>query len=135
MLRMLLPLVLLLLLGAGAQDKKKAKNEQVRKQYAAFMAELSKENKAIRKDLEEKKGDAAIKTRLMSIRKNAEAASKLDYWNGDEEEVGKFKTMFEIFLDIRLKAFLEASWNPESGEKLYERLQGACRTCHELFRD
>ncbi len=135
MVRWLLPLALLLPLGAGPQDRKKAKNEQVRKQYAAFMAEMSKENKAIHKDVGENKGDAAIKTRLLAIKKNAEAASKLDYWNGDEEEVAKFRTLFEIFLDIRLKSFLEAAWNPDSSEKLYERLQGACRTCHELFRD
>ncbi len=132
MIRWLIPLALLL---AGAQDRKKAKSEEVRKKYAAFMAEMNKENKAIRKDLEENKGDAAIKARLQAIRKNAEAASKLDYWNGDEEEVEKFKTMFEIFLDIRLKSFLEAAWDKDSGEKLYERLQASCRTCHELFRD
>ena len=137
MMRMIVPLALLLPLGAGPapQEKKKPKSEEVAKKYAAFMMEMSKENKALHKDLEAKKGDAAVKARLMAIKKNAEGASKLDYWKGDEEEVEKFKTMFEIFLDIRLKSFLEATWDPDSSEKLYERLQASCRTCHELFRD
>ena len=33
-----------------------------------------------------------------------------------------------------MKSFLEATWDAENGEKLYERLQLNCRTCHELFR-
>ena len=133
MMRLSFPLALLLLLGAAPQEKKKPKSEEVARKYAAFMAEMNKESKAIGKDLDA--GDAAVKARLQAIRRNAEAASKLDYWKGEEEEVGKFKTMFEIFLDIRLKSFLDATWTKDSGEKLYERLQGACRTCHELFRD
>ncbi len=122
-------------LGWAPQDRKGPKSEEVRKKYAALMQENGKENKAIKKDLEEKKGDAAIKERLRAIRKNVEAASKLDYLKGSEEEVEKFKAIFEIFLDIRMKSFLEATWDEKTGEKLYERLQGACRTCHELYRN
>jgi len=130
-------LLLVLVLAAGsAQDEKRGpKNKEVRKAYAALMADNGKENEAIKKDLDDKKGDAEIKARLLKIKKNVEAASKLDYLKGPEEEVEKFKAIFGIFLDIRMKTFLEAEWTPESSPKLYERLQGACRTCHELFRD
>ena len=99
------------------------------------MKDNGRENDALKKDLDDNKGDAEIKARLMKIRKNVEAASKLDYLKGPEEEVEKFKAIFGIFLDIRMKTFLEAEWTPEASPKLYERLQGACRTCHELFRD
>lgn len=129
-------LALLLLLGAAPQDGKKGpKNKEVQKAYAALMEEVGKENKGIQKDLEEKKGDAAIKARLAKIRKNVEAASKLDYMKGSEEDVERFKSMFGIFLDIRMKSFLEATWDETTGGKLNERLQTSCRTCHELFRD
>ncbi len=122
--------------GAAPQDSKKGpKNKEVQKAYAALMEEVGKENKAVQKDLEEKKGDASIKARLAKIKKNVEAASKLDYMKGSEEDVEKFKAMFGIFLDIRMKSFLEATWDETTGEKLYERLQSSCRTCHELFRD
>ena len=146
-----LPLALLLAVSLGsapqdksfgsappglAQDKKKGpKNKEVQKTYAALMEEVGKENKAIKKDMEEKKGDAAIKPRLTKIKKNVEAASKLDYLKGTEEEVDQFKSSFEIFLDIRMKTFLEATWDAETSEKLYERLQASCRLCHEAFRD
>ena len=128
-------LVFALLAGAPQDEKKGPKNKEVRKAYAALMADNGKENEAIKKDLDDKKGDAEIKARLMKIRKNVEAASKLDYLKGPEEEVEKFKAIFGIFLDIRMKTFLEAEWTPETSPKLYERLQGACRTCHELFRE
>ncbi|HEX7899048.1 MAG TPA: hypothetical protein VF950_14890 [Planctomycetota bacterium] len=124
-----------LLAGAPQDEKKGPKNKEVRKAYAALMADNGKENEAIKKDLDDKKGDAEIKARLMKIRKNVEAASKLDYLKGPAEEVEKFKAIFGIFLDIRMKTFLEAEWTPETSPKLYERLQGACRTCHELFRE
>lgn len=131
-----LALLLAVSLGSAPQDKKKGpKNKEVQKAYAALMEENGKENKAIKKDIEDKKGDAAIKARLAKIRKNAEAASKLDYLKGTEEEVDSFKSMFEIFLDIRMKSFLEATWDEKTSENLYERLQASCRTCHELFRD
>jgi cytochrome c556 len=131
-----LALLLGILLGSAPQDKKKGpKNKEVQKTYNALMTEVGQENKAIAKDMEEKKGDAAIKARLGKIKKNVEAASKLDYMEGTEEDVDKFKRMFGIFLDIRMKSFLEATWDAETGEKLYERLQASCRTCHELFRD
>lgn len=137
MMKTVLALALLLpvAIGSAPQDKKGPKNPEVQKKYAAFMAELGKENKAIQKDLEEKKGDAAIKARLMTIRKGAEAASKLDYLKGTEEEVESFKNLFGIFLDIRMKTFIESTWDEKTGEKLYERLQASCRTCHELFRE
>ena len=129
-------LLALALLGGTPQDGKKGpKNEEVRKAYAAIMKDNGKENEAIKKDLDDKKGDTAIKARLMKIKKNVEAASKLDYLKGPEEEVEKFKAIFGIFLDIRMKAFLEATWDEKTGEKLYERLQASCRTCHELFRE
>ena len=133
---MRIALALALLLAGAPQDEKKGpKNKEVQKAYAALMKENGRENDAIKKDLDDKKGDAEIKARLMKIRKNVEAASKLDYLKGPEEEVEKFKAIFGIFLDIRMKTFLEAEWTPETSPKLYERLQGACRTCHELFRD
>ena len=137
MTKMILALALLLpvAIGPAPQDKKGPKNKEVQKKHVALMEEMSKENKAIQKDLEEKKGDAAIKARLMTIRKNAEAASKLDYLKGTEEDVERFKNVFGIFLDIRMKSFLEATWDEKTGEKLYERLQASCRTCHELFRE
>lgn len=129
-------LLALVLVGVAPQDEKKGpKNKEVQKQYRVFMESNGAENKAILKDLEEKKGDAAIKARLATIRKNAEAASKLDYLAGSEEDVTKFKNMFDIFLNIRMKSFEKETWDESTGEKLYERLQGACRTCHELFRD
>lgn len=131
----LLLLALSLLPGASPQDKKGPKNKEVQKQFHDLMESNGRENKAIQKDLEEKKGDAAIKERLATIRKNAEAASKLDYLAGSEEDVARFKRMFEIFLDTRMKSFQKEIWDEAGGEKLYERLQGACRTCHELFRD
>ena len=129
-----------LLLAAAAialplQDKKGPKNKEVQAKFHTLMEGNGKEEKAIKKDLDEKKGDAAVKVRLAAIKKNAEAASKLDYMAGSEEDVQKFKSMFEIFLDIRMKTFLEATWNEETSENLYERLQASCRTCHELFRD
>jgi cytochrome c556 len=125
----------LFLLAPAPQEKKGPKNKEVQMKYRAIMEENGKENKAIKKDIEEKKGDAAIKARLKAIQKNVEAASKLDYLGGPEEEVEKFKAIFEIFLTIRMKTFLEETWDEAGSEKLYERLQGACRTCHELFRD
>lgn len=128
-----LPLLLALL--ATQDEKKGPKNAEVRKAYRALMKENEKENEGIRKDLEAKKGEAAVKARLMNIKKNVEAASKLDYLKGPEKEVEEFKALFGIFLDIRMKSFLESAWTPETSEKLYERLQGACRTCHELFRE
>ena len=122
--------------GSAAQDEKKGpKNKEVQKAYAALMKEVGETNKAVRKDMEEKKGDAPIKARLAKIKENVEAASKLDYMKGSEEDVFKFRKMFEIFLGIRMKAFLEETWDAETGEKLYERLQSSCRTCHELFRN
>lgn len=121
----------LLLLAVPQDDKKGPKNKEVQKAYHALMKEIGAANEAIKKDVE----DAAIKTRLAAIRKNVEAASKLDYLKGSEKDVEEFKTMFEIFLDIRMKSFQEATWTAETREKLYERLQSACRTCHELFRD
>ncbi len=131
-----LALVLAVSSAASLQDGKKGpKNKEVQKAYAALMEEVGKENKGIQKDLEEKKGDAAIKARLGKIRKNVEAASKLDYLKGSEEDVEKFKSMFGIFLDIRMKTFLESTWDESTSEKLNERLQASCRTCHELFRD
>ncbi len=120
---------------APLQDKRGPKNEEVRKKYAAFMEEISRENKGIKKDLEEKKGDAAIKARLATLRKSVEGASKLDYLRGSEEDLEKFKALFEIFLDVRLKELVEETWDEKSSEKLYEKLQFNCRTCHELFRD
>jgi hypothetical protein len=129
-------LLLFALLAGAAQDETKGpKSKEVQKAYRVFMEDNGRENEGIKKDLDEKKGDAAIKARLAKIKKNVEGASKLDYLKGPEEEVEKFKAMFGIFLDIRMKTFLEAEWTPETGPKLYERLQGACRTCHELFRD
>src|SRR5688500_13132863 len=129
-------ILLIAALCLSPQDGKKGpKNAEVRKAYAALMKDNGKENEAIKKDLDAKKGDAEIKARLMKIKKNVEAASKLDYLKGPEEEVEKFKAIFGIFLDIRMKTFLEAEWTPETSPKLYERLQGACRTCHELFRE
>ena len=132
---MRLLLALALLAGAPQDEKKGPKNKEVQKAYAALMKDNGKENEAIKKDLDDKKGDAEIKARLMKLKKNVEAASKLDYLKGPEEEVEKFKAIFGIFLDIRMKTFLEAEWTPETSPKLYERLQGACRTCHELFRE
>lgn len=116
-------------------DKRGPKNAEVRKAYRAIMKDLERENDAIKKDVEAKKPDAAIKERLKAIRKGAEGASKLDYLKGPEKDVEDFKALFGIFLEIRMKTFLESEWTPDSSEKLYERLQGACRTCHELFRD
>jgi hypothetical protein len=129
-----LALFLPVAVGFGPQDKKGPKNKEVQKKYHDLMEAISKENKGIKKDIEEKKGDAAIKTRLMAIRKNAEDASKLDYLKGTEEEVESFKSMFDIFLEIRIKQFLDRTWDEKTSEDLYERLQAACRTCHELFR-
>jgi hypothetical protein len=128
-------LLLSLALLAPQDEKKGPRNAEVRKAYRALMKENEKENEGIRKDLDAKKDDAAIKARLMNIKKNVEAASKLDYLKGPEKDVEEFKSLFGIFLDIRMKTFLEATWTPETSEKLYERLQGACRTCHELFRE
>ena len=131
-----LALLLAVSLGSAPQDEKKGpKNKEVQKAYAALMKEVGLANKAIQKDLEEKKGDASIKARLAKIKENVEAASKLDYMKGSEEDVFKFKKMFEIFLGIRMKDFLEETWDAETSEKLNERLQFSCRTCHELFRD
>ena len=130
--RLLLPLLLVL---APQDDTRGPKNAEVRKAYRALMKDVEKENEAIKKDLEAKKGDAAVKERLKAIRKGVEAASKLDYLKGPEKDVEDFKSLFGIFLDIRMKTFLESEWTPETSEKLYERLQSACRTCHELFRD
>jgi cytochrome c556 len=128
--------LLALLTIATPQDKKKGpKDKEVQKKFATLMEEVGKENKAIKKDLEEKKGDAAIKARLAKIKKNVEAARGIDYLKGSEEEVEHFKSAFEIFLDVRMKTFLEGTWNDETGENLYERLQSSCRTCHESFRD
>ena len=134
--RAALPLLGLFALGAVGQDEKPGpKNKEVRKAMAALMKEIGKEDEAIKKDVEEKKGDAAIKPRLEKLKKASEASAKLDYLKGTEEEVVKFKALFEILNDIRLKTFLEATWDAENGEKLYERLQLNCRTCHELFRE
>ncbi len=128
--------LLIALLATDPQDKKKGpKNKEVQKKYASLMEEVGKENKAIKKDMEEKKGEASIKARLAKIQKNVQEASKLDYLKGSEEDVEHFKSAFEIFLDIRIKTFLEATWDAETSEGLYERLQSACRTCHEGFRD
>jgi cytochrome c556 len=124
-----------LALGAAPQDEKPGpKSKEVRKAFAAFMKEIGKEDEGLKKDLEEKKGDAAAKARLEKIKKAAEGASKLDYLKGTEDEVVKFKALFEILIDVRMKSFAEATWDAENGEKLYERLQLNCRTCHELFR-
>jgi cytochrome c556 len=129
-------LLLVGVLGWSAQDKKKGpKSKEVQKTYASLMEEVGKENKAIKKDIEEKKGDAAIKARLEKIKKNVEAASKLDYLKGEEEDLDRFKACFEVFLDIRMKQLTEATWDEKTSENLYERLQSSCRTCHELFRD
>jgi cytochrome c556 len=129
-------IALALLILLPVQDEKRGpKNAEVRKAYRALMKDVEKENDALKKDLEAKKADAAIKERLKAIRKGVEAASKLDYLKGPEKDVEEFKALFGIFLDIRMKTFLESEWTPDSSEKLYERLQGACRTCHELFRE
>jgi cytochrome c556 len=129
-------IALALLILLPVQDEKRGpKNAEVRKAYRALMKDVEKENDALKKDLEAKKADAAIKERLKAIRKGVEAASKLDYLKGPEKDVEEFKALFGIFLDIRMKTFLESEWTPDSSEKLYERLQGACRTCHELYRD
>lgn len=133
--RNLLPLAILALAAAPQEEKRGPKNKEVRKAHVALMEEAGKENDALQKDLDAKKDDAAVKTRLGKIRKSIEAASKLDYLKGPEEDVAKFKAIFGIFLDIRMKTFLEAEWTPEAAPKLYERLQGACRTCHELYRE
>jgi cytochrome c556 len=129
-------IALALLLLLPVQDEKRGpRNAEVRKAYRAIMKDVEKENDALKKDLEAKKADAAIKERLKAIRKGVEAASKLDYLKGPEKDVEEFKALFGIFLDIRMKTFLDSEWTPESSEKLYERLQSACRTCHELYRD
>lgn len=129
-------IALALLLLLPVQDEKRGpRNAEVRKAYRAIMKDVEKENDALKKDLEAKKADAAIKERLKAIRAGVEAASKLDYLKGPEKDVEEFKALFGIFLTIRMKTFLESEWTPESSEKLYERLQGACRTCHELYRD
>jgi cytochrome c556 len=108
-------LLLVGVLGWSAQDKKKGpKSKEVQKTYASLMEEVGKENKAI---------------------KNVEAASKLDYLKGEEEDLDRFKACFEVFLDIRMKQLTEATWDEKTSENLYERLQSSCRTCHELFRD
>lgn len=116
------------------EEKKGPKNKDVQKAYAAIMKELGKDSDGLKKDLEEKKGDAAAKARLTRIQKNLEAASKLDYLKGPEEDVQKFKAIFSVFLDARMKTYLESEWNAETSEKLYERLQANCSNCHELFR-
>ena len=121
--------------GAPQEEKRGPKNKEVRKAHVALMEEAGKENDGLQKDLDAKKDDPAVKARLAKIRKSIEAASKLDYLKGPEEDVAKFKAIFGIFLDIRMKTFLEAEWTLESGPKLYERLQSACRTCHELYRE
>jgi cytochrome c556 len=128
-------LLLQIAVASSPQDKKGPKNEEVRKKYAALMEKIGAENKAIQKDIAEKKGDGAIKARLMAMAKNAEAASKLDYLKGSEEDVQQFKALFEIFLGSRMRSFLEETWDEKSSGKLYERLQFNCRTCHELFRE
>ena len=128
-------LAITLLLGAAPQDEKPGpKDKEVRKSMARLMKEIGKADEEIKKAVEEKKGDAEIKPRLEKIKKAATEASKLDYLKGTEDDVTKFKALFEILLDVRMKSFLEATWDAENGEKLYERLQLNCRTCHELFR-
>jgi hypothetical protein len=79
---MRLLLVLVLVAGSPQDEKKGPRNKEVRKAYAALMADNGKENEAIKKDLDDKKGDADIKARLAKLRKNVEAASKLDYLKG-----------------------------------------------------
>lgn len=127
-------LAFLALFGLPQDEKPGPKDKEVRKAMAKLMKEIGQEDEALKKEIHEKKGDAAAKARLAKIKTAAEAASKLDYLKGPEEDVVKFKTLWEILLDIRLKSFLEATWDAENGEKLYERLQLNCRTCHELYR-
>lgn len=127
-------LALLALFGLPQDEKPGPKDKEVRKAMARLMKEIGKEDEALKKDVEEKKGDAAAKARLEKIKKAATEASKLDYLKGSEEDVVKYKALWEILLDIRMKSFAEATWDAENGEKLYERLQLNCRTCHELYR-
>ena len=128
-------LAIALLCGAVGQDEKPGpKDKEVRKAMARIMKEIGKEDEAIKKDVEEKKGDAAIKPRIERMKKAAVEAAKLDYLKGTEEDVVKYKALWEILNDIRMKTFVESAWDAENGEKLYERLQLQCRTCHELFR-
>jgi hypothetical protein len=132
MTKTMVPLALLLVLLP--QDGKGPKNEEVGKKMDALMEVFGKENKAIKKAMAEKKGDAAIKASLTAMKKAAEEAMKLDYLNGSEDEATTFKNLFVLLIDVRMKTFLESSWEGEEGEKLYERLQFNCSTCHELFR-
>lgn len=128
----MLPLALLLV--ALPQDGKGPKNEAVGKKLAAFMEEIGRENKAIKKALAEKKGEAPIKASLLALKKAAEGAMEIDYLNGSADEAATFKNLFALLVGPRMKSFLEGSWEGEDGEKLYERLQFNCATCHELFR-
>jgi hypothetical protein len=117
---------------AGPQDGN-AKSPEAKKKYGDQMKIVGAENKALKADAD-KKDFSKAKERLGKIKAAVAAARKIDYLK-DESKKDDFDSFFEIFLDARIPQLEKETWDAEGFEGLYERLQSACRICHEAYRD
>ena len=64
---------------------------------------------------------------------NAESAKKLRYRKDDSENDG-LEGYFDLFI-ANVQEKEKATWNAESGEKLWTDLGNSCTACHEKYRD
>jgi hypothetical protein len=116
-------------------DKKgRGKNPEVFKKFTLLMEDTEAQSDQIKEDLEKKRGEAGIKSKLARIQKNLETARALQY-RKDPEEAEKLDGFFESFLEGKLKPMEAVAWTAESGPALWEKLMTACSTCHGVFRD
>lgn len=103
--------------------------------YVGFMEKIGAQKRGIRKDIDAKAGEEAIKKRLEAIRKLAQGAREVRYLKKEEGERSneELDTYFQIFIDIKVNQFIGDTWNDATSDDLYGRLGSACNTCHDWF--
>jgi hypothetical protein len=114
-------------------DKKgRAKSPELFKKYMAFMEGNGELFESITSDVEEKKGDAVIKPKVVKLIQNAEGARALHYRKNPDEDK-ELDDDFELFL-FKVRSVETATWDADSSKGLLERIQRQCIVCHDKFQ-
>ena len=114
-------------------DKKgRSKSPELFRKYMEIMEENGEILESIEKDVEEKKGDAVIKPKVLKLIKNGEAAKALQY-RKDPDQQRELDDDFDLFL-FKMKDLEKAAWDADGGKELHEKLGGRCVVCHDKFQ-
>ena len=110
-----------------------SRDPKVYNEYVGIMEGIGKAHKALKKDVEAKKDEAALKAHLKVILESVRKARKLRYLKTDEQN-DDFDVYFDIF-DMKINQFLEDDWAEDKAESHFERFATTCNTCHDVWRD